>query len=83
MIKVKVPFRCPVCSGKCVMPRTFYEQSLGDQYIHPKVLDTKCRTCKGKGVIFCKMSVQDNVNIDEEFVNNFVNKYENICDGLS
>lgn len=44
------PHRCPVCLGRGLMPRGFYDTDMGAR--NSAVGDEPCRTCLGKGLIW-------------------------------
>lgn len=48
--KGKIPHRCPVCSGKGIVPNGFYSTS--KDWSTTSLTPETCRACMGKGIIF-------------------------------
>lgn len=48
------PYRCPVCEGRGLLPCGFYATG-GNGSISNSTADEKCRTCKGKGIVWRKL----------------------------
>lgn len=46
-----VPFRCPVCEGKGIVPQGFYDNITGMGSWGCAITE-KCRACDGKGIIY-------------------------------
>lgn len=47
----KVPYACPVCQGRGLVPNAFYS-SLGGNYTTSSTTPEICRSCSGTGIIF-------------------------------
>ncbi len=46
----KEPYRCPVCNGKGLLPKGFYEQ--GEYFSSSDTSPEICRTCQGQGIVW-------------------------------
>lgn len=45
------PYRCPVCSGKGLVPNGFYSCT-GNTIISTSTAPEQCKSCKGTGVVW-------------------------------
>ena len=45
------PYRCPVCSGKGLVPNSFYS-CIGNTIISTSTAPEQCKSCKGTGVVW-------------------------------
>ena len=54
---MSVPYACPVCHGRGIVPPHFYNLS---GVASTACSNEECRSCKGTGIIFC--TLEDDTN---------------------
>lgn len=46
--KIHIPYRCPVCNGRGLVPFNFYNSNNNSS----NIADEKCKFCNGVGIIW-------------------------------
>jgi hypothetical protein len=49
---MRIPYRCPVCDGKGLVPNGFYRAVGMNEWGSSSASPETCRTCKGIGIIW-------------------------------
>ena len=48
----KMPFTCPVCNGRGLVPNGFYMAVGVEQWSGSSLTPESCKSCKGEGIVW-------------------------------
>ena len=54
---MKIPFKCPVCEGRGIVPPHFYDGYYGT-FVSTNTACDSCRSCTGSGIIFSENEIE-------------------------
>jgi len=81
MVKVAIPYKCPICEGKGIVPAGFYTGQCCVRLLH-STKQEKCKSCDGEGIILseCNLSISEIIHgeISIEELDARINKKSNI-----
>jgi hypothetical protein len=52
LIHYQVPYCCPICNGKGIVPQGFYSTGYDGGYLSNSTTPDTCKSCGGTGIIW-------------------------------
>lgn len=78
---MSMPYKCPICEGRGLVPNRFYSAIGVDHYVSTNVNPEKCKSCNGTGIVWSNNSIkQSNEELLNEKLSNIYGIVKNFFD---